>query len=155
MATSAFTKKSRTLLWTWRIIDWICLFLPLIVYVVIGLANGNVTTTAKVGLVGMLFMALIFTCINVIAQKNLRAPIWCLLLGIYIAMDKWLLPLIVILAITSILDDVLFTPVIHYYYTQTVASKTIDKREAAEEPSIFKKKNDNNSASGVRDNSDE
>jgi hypothetical protein len=136
MASSAFTKKSRTLLWTWRIIDWICLFLPLIVYVVIGLASGNVTTSAKVGLVGMLFLALVFTCINVIAQKNLRAPIWCLLLGIYIAMDKWLLPLIVILAVTSILDDVLFSPIIHYYYTQTVASKTIDKREAAEDASI-------------------
>jgi hypothetical protein len=137
MASSAFTKKSRTLLWTWRIIDWICLFLPLIVYVVIGLASGNVTTSAKVGLVGMLFLALVFTCINVIAQKNLRAPIWCLLLGIYIAMDKWLLPLIVILAVTSILDDVLFSPIIHYYYTQTVASKTIDKREAAEDASII------------------
>lgn len=130
---SNFTKKSRALLWTWRIIDWLCLFAPLLIYLVIGLCNNGVTTGAKVTLVGMLFLALILTAINVIAQKNLRCPIWCLLLGLYVAMDNWLLPLIVILAITSILDDLIFTPLIHYYYTQTISSKTYDKRQQADD----------------------
>ena len=136
MAESKFTKKSRTLLWTWRIIDWVCLFLPLIIYLVIGLASNSVTTGAKVSLVAMLFLALILTAINVIVQKHLRCPIWVMLIGLYIAMDKYLMPLIIILAVTSVLDDLLFTPLIHYYYTQTVASKTIDKRENAESASI-------------------
>lgn len=133
MATSNFTKKSRALLWTWRLIDWLCLFAPLIVYLIIGLVNDNVTTGGKVTLVAMLFIALILTVINVVAQKHLRCPIWVLLIGIYVAMEKYLMPLVIILAITSILDDLVFTPIIHYYYTQTVASKTMDKREAAEE----------------------
>ena len=138
MAASNFTKKSRTLLWTWRLIDWACLFTPLLVYLGIGLASNNVTTGAKVTLVSMLFIALILTAINVIAQKHLRCPIWVLLIGLYVAMDKYLMPLIIILAITSVLDDLVFTPIIHYYYTQTVASRTIDKREAAENPEIGK-----------------
>ena len=142
MATSNFTKKSRALLWTWRIIDWLCLFAPLLIYLVIGLANNNVTTGAKVTLVAMLFLALILTAINVIAQKHLRCPIWVLLIGLYVAMNKYLMPLIIILAITSILDDLVFTPIIHYYYTQTVASKTIDKREAAEDASIVNNHSD-------------
>ena len=133
MATSNFTKKSRALLWTWRLIDWLCLFAPLIVYLIIGLVNDNVTTGGKVTLVAMLFIALILTVINVVAQKHLRCPIWVLLIGLYVAMEKYLMPLVIILAITSILDDLVFTPIIHYYYTQTVASKTMDKREAAEE----------------------
>lgn len=141
MAESKFTKKSRTLLWTWRLIDWLCLFLPLIIYLIIGLASNSVTTGAKVSLVAMLFLALILTAINVIAQKHLRCPIWVMLIGLYIAMDKYLMPLIIILAITSILDDLLFTPLIHYYYTQTVASKTIDKRQAAEDASIVSNNN--------------
>ena len=136
MASSKFTKKSRTLLWTWRVLDWLCLFAPLIIYVVIGLVNNNVTTGQKVTLVAMLFLAIILTMINVIAQKHLRCPIWVLLIGLYVAMNKYLMPLIIILAVTSILDDLVFTPIIHYYYTQTVASKTIDKREAAESASI-------------------
>lgn len=133
MATSKFTKKSRALLWTWRIIDWLCLFAPLIIYLIIGLVNDNVTTGGKVTLVAMLFIALILTVINVVAQKHLRCPIWVLLIGLYVAMEKYLMPLVIILAITSILDDLVFTPIIKYYYTQTVASKTMDKREAAEE----------------------
>ena len=141
MATSNFTKKSRALLWTWRAIDWLCLFAPLLIYLIVGLANNNVTTGAKVTLVAMLFLALILTAINVIAQKHLRCPIWVLLIGLYVAMDKYLMPLIIILAITSILDDLIFTPIIHYYYTQTVASKTIDKREAAEDASIMNNNN--------------
>lgn len=136
MATSNFTKKSRALLWTWRLIDWLCLFAPLIVYLIIGLVNDNVTTGGKVTLVAMLFIALILTVINVVAQKHLRCPIWVLLIGIYVAMEKYLMPLVIILAITSILDDLVFTPIIHYYYTQTVASKTMDKREAAEDAEI-------------------
>ena len=84
----------------------------------------------------MLFIALILTVINVVAQKHLRCPIWVLLIGIYVAMEKYLMPLVIILAITSILDDLVFTPIIHYYYTQTVASKTMDKREAAEDAEI-------------------
>ena len=136
MASSKFTKKSRALLWTWRLIDWLCLFAPLIVYLIIGLVNDNVTTGGKVTLVAMLFIALILTVINVIAQKHLRCPIWILLIGIYVAMEKYLMPLVIILAITSILDDLVFTPIIHYYYTQTVASKTMDKREAAEDAEI-------------------
>lgn len=133
---SQFTKKSRALLWTWRLIDWLCLFAPLIVYLIIGLVNDNVTTGGKVTLVAMLFIALILTVINVVAQKHLRCPIWVLLIGIYVAMEKYLMPLVIILAITSILDDLVFTPIIHYYYTQTVASKTMDKREAAEDAEI-------------------
>lgn len=136
MASSNFTKKSRALLWTWRVIDWLCLFAPLLIYLVMGLANNSVTTGAKVTLVAMLFLALILTAINVIAQKHLRCPIWVLLIGLYVAMNKYLMPLIIILAVTSVLDDLVFTPIIHYYYTQTVASKTIDKREAAEDASI-------------------
>ena len=136
MATSNFTKKSRALLWIWRLIDWLCLFAPLIVYLIIGLVNDNVTTGGKVTLVAMLFIALILTVINVVAQKHLRCPIWVLLIGIYVAMEKYLMPLVIILAITSILDDLVFTPIIHYYYTQTVASKTMDKREAAEDAEI-------------------
>ena len=136
MASSKFTKKSRALLWTWRLIDWLCLFAPLIIYLIIGLVNDNVTTGGKVTLVAMLFIALILTVINVVAQKHLRCPIWVLLIGIYVAMEKYLMPLVIILAITSILDDLVFTPIIHYYYTQTVASKTMDKREAAEDAEI-------------------
>ena len=132
MAASEFTKSCRRKLWICRICDWICLIMPIIIYVVIALSNNGIKMGYKVTLVSMLIIAIILCIINVIAQKRLRCPIWIILIGLYIAMRDYLLPLVIILAVVSILDDLVFTPLIHYYYTKTVASKTIDQREAAE-----------------------
>ena len=132
MASSAFTKSCRRKLWFFRILDWICLAAPLMVYIIIALCNDGIKVGYKVAVVSTLMVAIILTIFNVIAQKKLRCPIWILLIGLYVAIRDYLMPLIIILAITSILDDLVFTPLIHYYYTKTVASKTIDQREAAE-----------------------
>lgn len=133
MAMSSFTRKCLLKLWICRILDWICLGAPLIVYAIIALANGGIGVAPKLALTATLIVALILTIVNTIAQKNLKCPIWIVIIGLYIAIAKWLLPLVIILAVASILDDLVFTPLIHYYYTKTVASRTIDQREAAEE----------------------
>lgn len=132
MAASQFTKNCRNKLWLFRILDWICLAAPLIVYVIIALCNDGIRVGYKVAVVSTAMIAIILTIFNVIAQKKLRCPIWIMLIGLYVAIRDYLLPLVIILAVTSILDDLVFTPLIHYYYTKTVASKTIDQREAAE-----------------------
>lgn len=133
MAQSNFTKNCRIKLWLYRILDWICLFAPVIVYIGIALFSGGVAVLGKVSIVATVIIALVLTVINVIAQKRLRCPIWIILIGLYIAIQQYLMPLIIILAVTSVMDDLLFTPLIHYYYTKLVASKTIDEREEAEE----------------------
>lgn len=132
MAVSEYTKKCRAKLWLYRILDWLCLFAPVIIYVVIALCDGGVVATGKIAVVGTVTIALVLTAINVLAQKRLRCPIWIVLLGLYVAIKEYLLPLIIILAITSILDDLVFTPLITYYYTATVSSKTMDARQEAE-----------------------
>lgn len=132
MAQSAYTKSCRTKLWICRILDWICLGVPLIVYIIIALASGQIGVGYKIAVMSTLVIALILTIFNVIAQKRLRCPIWILLLGLYVAVKEWLLPLIVMLAITSILDDLVFTPLIDYYHTKLIASKVMDDREEAE-----------------------
>lgn len=133
MATSEFTKSCRRKLWFFRLLDWICLAAPLIVYVIIALFNDGIKVTYKVAVISTLMIALVLTVFNIIAQKRLRCPIWIIIIGLYIAIRDYLMPLIIILACTSILDDLVFTPLIHYYYTKTVASKTIDQRQYADE----------------------
>lgn len=130
MAKSSYTKKCQANLWLFRVLDWICLFAPLLVYIFIALCNGGVAAVGKVAVVGSVIIAGILTAINVIAQKRLRCPIWIVLLGLYVAIREWLLPLIIILAITSVLDDLVFTPLIHKWYTRYQASIVVDEREA-------------------------
>lgn len=128
MAQSEYTKVSRAKLWLYRILDWICLFTPVIVYIFIALCGDGVTTIAKVSVVGSVTIALVLTLFNVIAQKRLRCPIWIILIGLYIAIKQWLLPLVIILAVTSTLDDLLFTTLIAHYKAQLEANKAIDVR---------------------------
>ena len=132
MASSEFTKSCRRKVWFFRILDWIGLAVPLLIYLIIALATDGIKVGYKVAVVGTLIIAVILTIFNVIAQKRLRCPIWIILIGLFVAIREWLLPLVIILAVVSVLDDLVFTPCIHYYYTKTVASKTIDQREAAE-----------------------
>lgn len=136
MAASEFTKSCCRKLWLFRILDFICLATPLIVYIVIALCNDGIKIGYKVAVISTLLIALILTVFNMIAQKRLRCPIWIVLIGLYVAIRNWLLPLVIILAVVSILDDLVFTPLIHYYYTKTVASKTIDDRERYEKKEI-------------------
>lgn len=128
MASSKYTKASRTKLWIFRVLDWICLFAPVIIYMFIALCSNEVIIAGKMALVGMTLIAAILSIINIIAQKRLRCPIWIILIGLYIAMQKYLLPLVIILAVTSILDDLVFTPLISYYRSQLISNKAIDKR---------------------------
>lgn len=132
MAASAFTKSCRKKLWFFRILDWLCLSLPLLIYLVIALENDGIKVSQKVAVVGTLIVAIILTILNVIGQKRLRCPIWIILIGLFIAIRDQLLPLVIILAIVSVLDDLVFTPIISYYHTKTIASKTIDQRLEAE-----------------------
>ena len=132
MACSEFTKCCRRKLWFFRILDWVCLSLPLLVYLSMALADDGIKVGYKVAVVGTLVIAVILTIFNIIAQKRLRCPIWIILIGLFVAIRDHLLPLIIILSVVSVLDDLVFTPIIHYYYTKTVASKAIDQRLEAE-----------------------
>lgn len=128
MKKSKYTKRVELLLWTYRLLDWICLFSPILVYVVIAYAQSGIRAENKLVLTGTLVIAIILTLFNTIAQKKLRCPIWLVLIGIYVCIKEWLLPLIIILAITSVLDDFVFTPLIAKYSKRYEANVVIDER---------------------------
>ena len=127
MKQSKYTRDARFKLWFFRILDWVLLGLPLIIYVIIALSGGALVAQ-KVAVVSTVMVAIILTVFNVISQKRLRCPIWILLIGLYIAIKEYLLPLVIILAITSVLDDLVFTPLISYYRTKLIANKAMDER---------------------------
>ena len=131
---SKFTKECRFKLWLFRILDWICLFMPLIIYIVVALSSGEAIVAQKVAVVSTTMVAIILSAFNVISQKKLRCPIWIILIGLFVAIRDYLMPLIIILAITSVLDDLVFTPVIGYYKTKLIANKAMDERLPEEQP---------------------
>lgn len=125
---SDYTKKLIKTLWIFRALNWLCLFLPVIIYVFYALFSGQVPIVGKVTVTFGVLISLILTAFNVIAQKRLRCPIWILLIGLYVAIKEYLLPLVIVLAVTSVLDDFFFTPVISRLTDRKRASETIDDR---------------------------
>ena len=130
MAESNYTKVCRAKLWLYRSLDLIILFAPVIVYTIIALTKDGVTVPGRVAVVGSVCIALILSLFNIIAQKRLRCPIWIILIGLYVAIKEILLPLIIILAIVTVIDDLLLTPLITYYRTKLISNKAIDERLA-------------------------
>ena len=134
--TSKFTKKTRTKYWVLKCLHLILLFVPLIVYVIIALGNGGITAPRKIAVVGTVMIALILTVFNFLAKRNLRSPIWLVLLGLYVAMKEYLIPLVIILACVSVLDDFVLSPMIANSKIALESSKMMDKRQAEENPIV-------------------
>lgn len=126
--TSSFTKRTRFKYWTLKVLQNLLLFLPLMVYIAIALVNPGVIVVEKMVLLSSITVALILTGFNFVSKRNLRSPLWIVVLGLYFAIGQYLMPLIVILAVVSLLDDVIFRPLIGHYRVKLIASKTIDER---------------------------
>lgn len=129
MASSDFTKDIRKKYWVFRVMDWLCLFAPMIIYVLVALFSGGVTTTGKVTVVGTVLIAIILTVFNIIAKKRITCIIWIVLIGLYVAFKEYLLPLIIIMAVCSIVDNFILAPIVEHYRVKLISSKTIDERE--------------------------
>lgn len=128
MASSNFTKRVRRKLWMVRALDWACVTLPVVGYVLFGLFSRDVETVKKLVLISTCIIAGIVSVTNVFMRQRMRCVVWILIIGLYVAVRELLLPLIIIMAVTSVADDVVFSPLIAYYQAKLASSKTIDQR---------------------------
>lgn len=128
-----YTKRVRFSLWVCRILDFLLLFTPLVVYFFIAILDNNVGNMRKFALTGFTALAMILVIINIFIQKKKASPRWLIILGLYICIKEFLMPLIITLAVVSLIDDFILTPLINHFRMELVASKTYDKRQQAEE----------------------
>ena len=125
---SDYTKVCRLKMWLFRALDWLFLFFPIGFYAVYALAIDGVGTWGKIAVISCVAIAAVLALFNVIAHKRLRCPVWIVLIGLYLAVQEILLPLIIIMAVATVLDDLVFTPLIEHYRSKLIANKAIDER---------------------------
>ena len=106
-------------------IQCLILILPLIIYTFIGFANGEVVQKLALGC--SIFSALILVSINFLFKLSLRSSIWILLLGLYACIEN-LMPLLLIIAISTLIDELVLTPQIKKYKQKFIINKEIDNR---------------------------
>ena len=123
--SSNTTKKYRIRMWACKISSWVITFLPLLIFSIWGFVEG--TPHRKLALGGLIVVAAILVAINVIMKLSLRCIPWVILIGIYIALKEITL-LLIIMAITTVVDEVVLTPLAKRYREKLVINKEIDKR---------------------------
>ena len=108
-----------------RLFSFLFTICPLIVYVIIGFANGDIQKGEKIFLGFTVILVIMLTLLNILMKYHLRSPLFILLLGIYFALEK-ILPLLIILSIGIIIDEFILTPVIKNLKQKVIVRKELE-----------------------------
>lgn len=124
------TKKYKTLNIIFTILHFLCLIGPLLYFIPYAFIVGEVTTKVILGLstATSIILAAISLFVAVKHRAGLhRSILWLLILGILTALTS-VKPFICIMAVASILDELVFTPIKTASAQKAKINKEIDLR---------------------------
>ena len=124
------TKQCRILNIIFGILHFLCLFGPLLYFIPYGYITGE--TVEKIGMSFTIVTALILSMISIIVSVTARAGLqrcimWVLIAGVLFCL-KEVQTFIWIMAVTSILDELVFTKIKDHYRAALISNKEIDRR---------------------------
>ena len=119
------TKKYKIKLNICRLLSFTLTVLPVIIYTIMGFMDGTIGEKVSLGI--CVILALIFVLINVMFKYHIRSTLWVLLIGIYVCIDN-IIPLLIIMATTTIIDEFVLVPLINKYKNKYIINKEIDLR---------------------------
>ena len=122
---SDVTKNYRKKYWVTTVSSWVLTFLPLLIFVIWGFIEG--TPHRKLALGGLMVIAAILVVLNVLMKLSLRCIPWILLIGIYICL-KEITVLLIVMALTTVLDELVLEPLAKSFKNKLTINKEIDKR---------------------------
>lgn len=124
---STMTKKYKKLSILTFLLSTICSLCPILIYVLKAFIDKDVQEVNKYTLGIMCSVALVITLINIVAKLHLRCIPWILLLGIYLCLRD-ITSLLIIMAITTIIDELILMPLHKSFKSKYTINKEIDKR---------------------------
>ena len=119
------TKKYKIKLNICRLLSFTITVLPVIIYTIKGFMDGSIGEKVSLGI--CVILALMFMLINVMFKYHIRSTLWVLLIGIYVCIDN-IIPLLIIMATTIIIDEFVLVPLINKYKNKYIINKEIDLR---------------------------
>lgn len=122
---SDVTKNYRKKYWVTTVSSWVLTFLPLLIFVIWGFIEG--TPHRKLALGGLMVVAIILTVVNLLMKLSLRCIPWVVLIGIYICLKEITICLVV-MAVCTIIDELIIAPLAKKYREKLTINKEIDKR---------------------------
>lgn len=124
---SMTTRKYKRLSTITFLLSLVCSLCPISIYVLKAFIDSDVKEVNKYTLGIMCSVAIIVTLINIVAKLHLRCIPWILLLGIYVCL-KDITTLLIIMAVTTIIDELILVPLHKSFKNKYTINKEIDKR---------------------------
>lgn len=131
MKRSKQTSKAISILWILRAIDVLLIVAPVLIWSIVALCNNEALAVEKVSLVGCIAVALVIVGVNFLMKLKLRSPIWIVLIGLT-AVLKDIMPLVITVAVCTLLDELVVSPLINKYKIKVESNKVVDERLGAE-----------------------
>ena len=119
------TKKYKKLALINFLLSTACLFGPIIIFFIRAFVVGDAAQKLSLGIT--FTAALVMFAVNIIMKSHLRSVIWVLLLGVFIVLKSYL-AIILVFAITTFAEELIFSPLYRYYKSKARINKEIDKR---------------------------
>lgn len=126
MAKSKQTKKYSTLAMIFTILSILLFLGPSMYYILVGFFTASVVIE-KIALVSAVFISLILTALCAINKWVFRSKIWIIVIAIIFVIDNYL-TMILIFAISQVLDELIISPLAKYFRNKTSINREIDKR---------------------------
>ena len=125
------TKQCRHRKNLFNILHFLCLFGPLLYFVPYGYITGE--TVEKIAMSFTIVVSIVLAAISLIVSVTAKAGLhrcimWTLIAGVLFCLQE-IQTFIWIMAITSILDELIFTKVRDYYKAALISNKEIDRRQ--------------------------
>lgn len=124
------TKQCKNLSTIFGVLHFLCLFGPLLYFVPYGYATGAVVEKIAMSftVIASIILALISILVSVTARAGLhRCIMWLLITGVLFTLQE-IQVFIWIMAVTSILDELVFTKIRDHYKAALISNKEIDRR---------------------------
>lgn len=119
--TEKYKKKYKM----YRILSFVITLVPIFIYVILGFQQGTIGQKITLGM--CLLTAIILVMMNLLFKHIPRCGIWVILTGLAYACNS-ITVLLLILAITTAVDELILSPLANKYKQLYTINKEIDKR---------------------------
>lgn len=126
MKKSKITKDYQKGSIIFRILSILCTVVPLLVFSIIAFIKGEPQEKAVMG--ATLTTAIIMGGISLVFKYHIRSTIWIAALGIYACLRN-IQDMLITMAVCTIADEFIFTPLAKHFKSKYSINKEIDRRQ--------------------------
>ena len=126
MVKSKRTKKCGFWSIIFKVLSVLCFLIPVCVFAGVALAEGVLAVEAFTICASVIVTGII-SLVCIVNKTVMRSKIWIFIIVLYLVLEHFL-PVLLVVSVCQILDELIFTPLYNHFRTIYLANKEIDRR---------------------------